>query len=62
MTLSAIHCKVELAKPSAVNRLAIPLTSGTGAPRTRFGETCLVDRRMMYFDNHKLKRNFQDSL
>jgi hypothetical protein len=21
-----------------------------------------VDRRMMYFDNHKLKRNFQDSL
>jgi len=27
-----------------------------------FVETCLVDRRMMYFDNHKLKRNFQDIL
>jgi len=45
-----------------VNRLAILLTSGTGAPRTMFVEMCPVDRRMIYFDNHKLKQNFQDSL
>jgi hypothetical protein len=51
-----------LTKPPAVNRLAILLASGTGLPRTMFVEMCLVDRRMMYFDNHKLKRNFQDSL
>jgi hypothetical protein len=45
-----------------VNRLAILLTGGTGAPRTMLVELCLVGHRMMYFDNHKLKRNFQDSL
>jgi hypothetical protein len=45
-----------------VNRLAILLTSGTGAPRTMLVEMCLVDRRVMHFDNHKLKGNFQDSL
>jgi len=45
-----------------VNRLAILLTSATDAPGTMFVEMCPVDRRMIYFDNHKLKRNFQDSL
>jgi hypothetical protein len=39
----------------------------TKAPNSRIAHPvvvrcALLDRRMMYFDNHKLKRNFQDSL
>ena len=52
--------------------LSIPLISGSLAAEPKLQihgiahpvvvRCALLDRRMMYFDNHKLKRNFQDSL